>query len=179
MSALPEAFLRLPLAHRALHDITQARPENSRAAIAAAIDHGYGIEIDLQPSRDGEAMVFHDDQLDRLTGQPGLIREHTAAELSCLSLVGAAGERIPTLVDVLALVAGRVPVLIELKDQHGQMGESDGVLEAATARALMHYPGDVAVMSFNPHMVDRLATLLPDVPRGLVTCSYRAEDAAR
>jgi len=175
MTPLPEAFLRLPLAHRALHDVTQGRPENARSAIAAAVDHGYGIEIDLQPSRDGQAMVFHDYRLDRLTHHQGSIREHDADMLSGLSLKGGE-EGVPRLSDVLSQVAGQVPLLLELKDQHGRMGPSDGVLEGAAARAVEGYAGPLAVMSFNPHMVARLSTLLPDVPRGLVTCGYPAED---
>lgn len=174
MTALPEAFLSLPLAHRALHDATEGCPENSQAAIAAAIDRGYGIEIDLQPSRDGVAMVFHDYRLDRLTAEQGFVRDHDADALSGIPLIGA-NEGIPSLTEVLAMVDGQVPLLIELKDQHGQMGPSTGVLEEATARALQDYLGPVAVMSFNPHMVDRLATCLPDIPRGLVTCGYSAK----
>jgi Glycerophosphoryl diester phosphodiesterase len=67
---LPEDFLRLPIAHRAYHDAAAQRPENSLPAIRAAVRAGYGIEIDLQPSADGEAMVFHDDTLERLTERP-------------------------------------------------------------------------------------------------------------
>lgn len=176
MTELPEAFLRVPIAHRALHDVERGRPENSRAAIAAAIDHGYGIEIDLQPSRDREAMVFHDYQLDRLTGRQGAIRDLDATMLSGTLLDNGVDETIPTLPEVLAQVEGRIPVLIELKDQHGQMGASDGVLEEATVHALKGYSGPVAVMSFNPNMVDRLSALLPNVPRGLVTCGYPVKD---
>lgn len=178
MTGLPEAFLHRPLAHRALHDAARGRPENSRAAVSAAIAHGYGIEVDLQPSRDGHAMVFHDDRLDRLTDHQGPIGRYTAAELSRMTLKGG-DEGIPALAHVLALVAGQVPLLLELKDQHGQMGPTDGALEAATARtvqgAVQGYDGPLAVMSFNPHMVERLSTLLPQVPRGLVTCGYRRE----
>ncbi|CUH78420.1 glycerophosphodiester phosphodiesterase family protein [Tropicibacter naphthalenivorans] len=173
--ALPDSFLATPIAHRALHDVTQGRPENSRAAIRAAIAAGYGIEIDVQLSKDGEAMVFHDYALTRLTGAAGPIQQKTAAELSALSLLGG-DEGIPTLPQVLGLVAGQVPVLIEIKDQDGQMGEGIGALEAAVARALKSYPGDVAVMSFNPHSVAEMARLLPDVPRGLTTCGYRPDD---
>ncbi|PKQ12430.1 MAG: phosphodiesterase [Alphaproteobacteria bacterium HGW-Alphaproteobacteria-1] len=175
MSALPEAFRRLPIAHRALHDVTAGRPENSRAAIRAAIAAGYGIEIDLQPSRDGRAMVFHDYDLGRLTSETGPVRGRDAAELAQIPLRGA-DEGIPDLPEVLALVAGRVPLLIELKDQHGQMGVTDGVLEASTAEALKGYAGPVALMSFNPEMVVAMAALSPDLPRGIVTCAYTPDD---
>ncbi|MEM6577967.1 MAG: glycerophosphodiester phosphodiesterase family protein [Pseudomonadota bacterium] len=175
MTALPKAFLRIPLAHRALHDVARGRPENSCAAIIAAMDRGYGIEIDLQPSLDGAAMVFHDYDLERLTHQKGEIRQQEATALSETLLKGS-DEGIPGLSDVFDLVAGKVPVLLELKDQQGQMGPTDGRLEEATARCVEGYEGPLAVMSFNPHMVARLSEILPEVPRGLVTGGFRAQD---
>ena len=173
MTPLPPGFLRAPFAHRGLHGAQT--PENSRAAVRAAIHAGYGIELDLQPSRDGRAMVFHDYDLARLTGARGLICQRAAADLGRLRLAGSE-ETIPTLPDILALVAGRVPLLLELKDQHGQMGATDGTLEAATAAALAGYAGPVAVMSFNPAMMIAMAALAPDIPRGLVTCAFADED---
>ena len=116
---LPDAFLGAPLAHRALHDVAAGRPENSREAIEAACAAGYGIEIDLQLSRDGQAMVFHDYDLKRLTGQPGPIRQRDAAELQAITLSGGA-TGIPTFAEVLDLVAGRVPLLIEIKDRRSR-----------------------------------------------------------
>ncbi len=175
MSELPEVFRRVPLAHRGLHDVSDARPENSRAGITAAIAAGYGAEIDLQLSRDGQAMVFHDYDLARLTGETGPVRQRDATDLAAIPLKGGE-EGIPDLPEILGLVAGRIPLLIELKDQHGQMGETCGTLETATAQALAGYDGPVAVMSFNPHMVLRMATLAPDIPRGIVTCGYTPED---
>ena len=173
--ALPDAFRRIPLAHRALHDKGAGRVENSRAAINAAISNGYGIEIDVQPSKDGCAMVFHDYDLKRLTGQHGPIQQRQAGALAQVTLLGG-DEGIPTLSEVLDLVDGTVPVLIELKDQHGQMGVTDGRLEACVAEVLHGYTGPVAVMSFNPEMVARLATLAPDVPRGLTTAAFSPEN---
>lgn len=174
MIRLDPAFLAAPLAHRALHDVARGVPENSRAAVTAAIARGYGIEIDVQQSRDGVAMVFHDYDLERLTGQSGPIRQRDAEALGHVVLSGG-DEGIPTLADILTLVGGRVPVLIELKDQHGQMGPTDGTLEAATAKALAAYDGPVAVMSFNPEMVARMQELCPKVPRGIVSCDFREE----
>ena len=173
--ALPDAFRRIPLAHRALHDKDNGRPENSRAAVLAAISNGYGIEIDVQPSKEGCAMVFHDYDLKRLTGQHGAIQQRRAEGLGQIALLGG-DEGIPTLSEVLELVRGTVPLLIELKDQHGQMGVTDGRLEQAVAQDLRGYAGPVAVMSFNPHMVLRMAALAPDIPRGIVTCGYTPED---
>ncbi|WP_299651579.1 glycerophosphodiester phosphodiesterase family protein [uncultured Tateyamaria sp.] len=172
---LPAAFLGAPLAHRALHDVTDGRPENSRAAIRAAIKHGYGIEIDVQLSADNQAMVFHDYALDRLAHGTGPVRVVPAGTLSETPLKGG-DEGIPILTEVLTLVAGQVPLLIEIKDQDGAMGDAIGPLEQATADALQGYAGPVALMSFNPHSVARMGELCPDIPRGIVTSSYKAAD---
>lgn len=176
LPVLPDDLLRLPVAHRAFHDIDQGRPENSRAAIRAAIAAGYGIEIDLQLTSDGAAMVFHDYDLGRLTGQAGPLRRCSAAEAAEIPLLHGDGETIPSFEEVLDLVAGRVPLLVELKDQDGGMGPDVGPLEAAAARALAGYAGPVAVMSFNPHSMAEMARIAPDVPRGLTTCSYNPDD---
>lgn len=174
---LPAAFLSAPIAHRALHDLPAGRPENSRAAVRAAVAAGYGIEIDLQLSKDGVPMVFHDETLERLTDRQGWLCNLTAAELATIPLKGG-DEGIPTLADVLALVAGRVPLLIELKDQTLRMADTDARLETATAQALSGYDGPVAVMSFNPHCMAHMARLAPDLPRGLTTAAFDPADWA-
>jgi glycerophosphoryl diester phosphodiesterase len=172
---LPESFLARPIAHRALHDIRAGRPENSRAALRAAIEHGYGIECDLQLSADGVPMVIHDQHLMRLTGRDGVVAALTAEELGRIPL-RYGDEGIPTLREALALVAGRVPLFIEIKDRTGLMGPTDGTLEAATAEALRGYEGDAALMSFNPHSVIAMRNLAPDRPRGIITTSYDPSD---
>lgn len=172
---LSRAFYDLPFAHRGLHDVTDGRPENSRAAIFEAIAGGYGIEMDVQLSADGAAMVFHDYALERLTGQKGVVRRNSADVLGKVKLIGN-DEGIPGLVEVLELVAGQVPLLIELKDQDGAMGPNIGALEDATAAALKSYTGEAAVMSFNPHSVARMAELAPNIPRGIVTSAYRTDN---
>lgn len=172
---LDPAFLRAPLAHRALHDVTRGRPENSRAAIRAAIAAGYGIEIDLQLSADGQAMVFHDYSLDRLTGARGALRTRSAAELSGIALRHG-DEGIPGFREVLGLVAGQVPLLVELKDQDGAMGADVGPLERAAADAARDYPGALAFMSFNPHSVACMGELAPGTARGLVSDHFAADD---
>jgi len=174
---LPEAFLRLPIAHRAFHDRAAGRIENAPQAIKAAVAAGYGIEIDLQLSKDGAAMVFHDEDLVRLTDETGPVSARTAAELSRIRLQGTT-DTIPTLAEVLALIDGRVPLLIEIKDQSLTMGPTDGRLEAATAEALKGYRGDVALMSFNPASVAHMARLAPRLPRGITTSSYDPDDWA-
>ncbi len=174
--ALPKSFLTRPLAHRALHDLAARRPENAPSAIQAAIDAGYGIEIDVQPSKDGHAMVFHDYQLDRLTGEKGAIAQRDAADLQAIPLTGGRpGDTIPTLQQVLDQVAGQVPLLVEIKDQDGALGPNTGALEAECARLLAAYDGPVAVMSFNPHAIAAFAKHAPDIPRGLVTGRFRKD----
>jgi glycerophosphoryl diester phosphodiesterase len=175
MTKLDPAFLTVPLAHRALHDVADGRPENSRAAIRAAMAAGYGIEIDLQLSADGRAMVFHDYQLERLTGESGAVRQRTAEQLGEIGLTGG-DEGIPTFAEVLEIVDGRVPLLVELKDQDGILGPNIGALEQATAEDAAGYGGPIAFMSFNPHSVAEMGRLLPQVPRGIVTDGYSAED---
>lgn len=172
---LPAGFLHQPIAHRALHDRARRRPENSPAAIRAAVAVGYGIEIDLQLSADGVPMVFHDETLDRLTAEQGPVNARPAADLSRIPLTDA-DEPIPTLAETLALIAGCVPLLIELKDQSLTMSDTDGRLESATAALLATYPGPVAVMSFNPHSVAHMARLAPTIPRGLTTSAYDPDD---
>ena len=175
MTPLPPAFLARPIAHRGYHDKTNGRVENSPSAFAAAVEAGYGIELDLQLSRDGEAMVFHDDLLDRLTDQSGPVRDRTVADLQAIELKGTQ-DRIPTFSQVLDQVAGSVPLLIELKDQHGEIGDTDGALEAATLRALDGYEADIALMSFNPHMIGRLNALTKDISLGLISSAWRKLD---
>lgn len=174
---LPGAFLRAPIAHRALHDRARGRIENSPSAIRAAVAAGYGIEIDLQLSADGVAMVFHDETLERLTDQTGWVKDRTADQLRDIRLTGGE-DSIPTFAEVLAMIGGRVPLLVELKDQTLTMADTDGRLEAAAARDVAGYAGPLAFMSFNPHSVARMAGLCPTVPRGLTTSAYDPEDWA-
>ncbi|MDJ1015392.1 MAG: glycerophosphodiester phosphodiesterase family protein [Paracoccaceae bacterium] len=165
---LPKSFVERPLAHRALHDIADGRPENSLAAARAAVERGYGIEIDIQMSADGCAMVFHDYALERMTSATGAVRQRTRAELATMTLKGGS-EGIPTLEEILDVVAGAVPLLVEIKDQDGGLGPEVDLLEMAVARAVDGYGGEVALMSFNPHSVSALQALAPGRPRGLTT----------
>jgi glycerophosphoryl diester phosphodiesterase len=168
---LPLAFVRSPIAHRALHDRARRRIENSPSAIRAARAAGYGIEIDLQLSADGVAMVFHDEDLGRLTGEAGPLNARSAAELGRIKLTGS-DDTIPTFAQVLSLIGGAVPLLVEIKDQTLTMSQTDGRLEQAAARDLESYSGEVALMSFNPHSVAHMAGLCPMRPRGLTTSAY-------
>jgi glycerophosphoryl diester phosphodiesterase len=173
MSGLDHSFLRLPLAHRGLHNHAAGCIENSPSAFAAAISAGYGIELDVQMSADGQAMVFHDDHLDRLTDQSGAVRARRADALGRIRLLGSS-DTIPTLAEVLDQVRGRAPLLIEIKDQDGALGPRTGPLEHAVAEALAGYAGPLAVMSFNPHSVAHMADYAPHVVRGLTTCAFTA-----
>lgn len=174
---LPAGFLSLPIAHRALHDRAQRRPENSPGAIRAAIAAGYGIEIDIQLSSDGVPMVFHDDELDRLTAETGPVSDRPAKELTRIRLSDC-DDTIPTLAQTLGIVAGRVPLLIEIKDQTQAMSDTDGRFEAAIAALLSLYQGPVAVMSFNPFSVAHMVRFAPGLPRGLTTSAYDPADWA-
>ena len=172
---LPQGFLTTPIAHRGYHDRSQGRIENSFGAFKAAIAAGYAIEMDLQLSSDGQAMVFHDDDLDRLSNETGPVSHQTAESLTGIQLRGST-ETIPTLPQVLSMVAGRVPLLIEIKDQTGTLSPTDARLESAAAAALADYTGPVAVMSFNPHSIAHMSRLAPQIARGLTTDAFDPAD---
>ncbi|SMX23314.1 glycerophosphodiester phosphodiesterase family protein [Boseongicola aestuarii] len=172
--ALPQSLINTPLAHRGLHDAAKGRIENAMASFRAAIDAGYGIELDVQLSADAQAMSFHDDTLDRLTSEVGFVRERTSRELGTIRLNGT-DDTIPMFRDVLDLVAGQVPLLVEIKDQDGAFGDGVGPLERAVARDLQDYRGDCAVMSFNPHSVAAMQALLPRTARGITTEGFEPE----
>ncbi len=150
-----------PFAHRGLHG--RGRVENSRAAFAAAIRKGHGIELDVQASSDGHAFVFHDYNLDRLTDESGPVAERTSAELQRIPLKDS-DETIPTLAEILELVASQVPVLIEIKARDRHVTP----LCLSVFRALDGYRGPVGVMSFNPEVVRWFASHAPRITRGLV-----------
>ena len=171
--AIPAALLAAPIAHRGLWG--PGVPENSIAAALAAARAGYGVEADLQLSADGRAMVFHDEALNRLTPERGPVRGRPADALAAIPLRGG-GEGIPTLVAFLAAVAGRAPLLLEIKDQDGALGPGVGALEEAVARDLAGYGGPVAVMSFNPHSAAAMRRAAPRLPRGLVTGAFAPAD---
>jgi glycerophosphoryl diester phosphodiesterase len=151
-------------AHRGFHDRAAGRIENSASAFAAAIAAGLGIECDVQRSRDGQAMVFHDDDLARLTAARARVADESAAVLAGLALTGST-DTIPTLAALLAQVGGQVPLLIEIKIARGG---HIAPLCLAVRRALEGYAGPVAVMSFDPRVSGWFRRYAPRVPRGLV-----------
>src|SRR4051812_10088491 len=156
-------------AHRGLHG--GDAPENSLSAFSAAIARGLGIECDVQQAGDGQAVVFHDWELDRLTGESGAVRERSAAELAQIAL-GTGSDRIPRLADMLGMVHGRVPLLIELKTKRERRIVP---LCLAVRRALEGYAGAAAVMSFDPRVGAWFHRHAPRVIRGLVV----SEEGAR
>lgn len=155
-------------AHRGLHGA--GRVENSLGAFAAAVAAGLGIECDVQRTVDGRAVVFHDWDLDRLTAASGPVGARSVAELTHIALRGTT-ETIPTLRDLLDLVAGRVPLLIELKSRRGHPVSP---LCRAVLRDLEGYPGPHAVMSFDPRVGHWFAGHSPDTLRGLVVSEANA-----
>ncbi len=145
-------------AHRGLHG--EGIPENSLAAFRLAAERGYGIELDVQLSRDGEVYVFHDYTLERMTGREGKLAELTSLELDELRLNGSE-EKIPRLSEVLEVVGGRVPILVELK------GEAvDTSLCPRVDEILSRYEGKYLVESFNPALLGWYRRNRPEVRRG-------------
>jgi len=152
-----------PVAHRGLHDASAGVMENTPSAVKAAISYGFAIEVDLQVSKDGEAMVFHDATLDRLTTSKGKVLDRTAKQLKRVNFKETK-DRMWTLSDLLQLVRGVVPLVIEIKSPRGDVGP----LESRVAEVLSTYNGPACVMSFNPHSIITLKTLAPTLVRGLV-----------
>ena len=162
----PDWLTARPIAHRGLHDAGSGVIENTASAAAAAVQAGYAIEVDLQPSADGEAMVFHDHTLDRLTEANGPVRNFTAAALKQIAFKSTS-DRMITLGELVDLVSGRTTLVLELKSRFD--GDAAVVLRAAAVLAT--YPGPVAVMSFDPFLVATLRRRIPNPARGLVVQS--------
>jgi glycerophosphoryl diester phosphodiesterase len=165
-----EAWERLfepAIAHRGLWS-PDGPPENSLGAFQAACAAGYGIELDVQLSADGEAMVFHDDDLERMTGQAGKVSDYTAADLGQMRLKGS-DERIPTLREALVEVGHRAMVHVELKTPFGRVGP----LEQRAHEVLIDHNGPTCVIGFNPYSHAWFAERFPGVLRGLDSYSYK------
>ena len=159
----PDWLTARPVAHRGLHDAARGIIENMPGAAEAAIAGNFAIECDVQLTADGEAMVHHDDELGRLTDGGGPLLAKTAAELKAVAFKGTA-ERMMALSDLCALVAGRVPLVIEVKSHF----DGDRRLVARMAQVLGSYSGPAAGMSFDPDQVLALREKLPELPRGII-----------
>lgn len=159
-----EKYKSVKYAHRGLHDSTRA--ENSMSAFAAAKELGFGIELDVRLSKDGELVVFHDNNLSRVAGKEGKVIDFTAEELSRVSLLGT-DDGIPTLKEVLDLIDGAVPLLIEIKMSNGESGVAEKFLEVIEG-----YNGDYIVESFNPFALRTVRAERPDILIGILSTEY-------
>lgn len=164
-------YTKVKFAHRGLHG--EGVAENSLSAFRAAVDAGYGIELDVRLSKDGVLVVFHDDTLDRVAGKEGRVDAYTAEELSKMSLLGT-DDGIPTFSQVLDAVDGKVPLLVEIKEDPGVSAVSD-----ATAKMLADYTGPYVVESFNPLSLANFAKKKPGVARGILSHRYYAYEQYR
>lgn len=165
---------RTPLANRGLHGSRLA--ENSRAAVQAAVEHGYGVKIDVQFSLDGLAHVFRDSTLDRMTAETGQVRHLTSRQLSQIRLNGTE-ETIPKLDEILAVVAGRTPVIVELRAVEGHVSQ----LCVAVRHAIEGYRGEAAVMSLHGEVPRWFASHGSRITRGLMlsdSSEYAKEEGA-
>lgn len=163
-------IVETPIAHRGYH--TKTLPENSLGAFSKAIEKGYAIELDVQLLSDNTVVVFHDESLARMTGNDGYLKYLRKEDLKALSLKGTK-EKIPTLQEVLALVDGKVPILIEIKNQY-----KIGKLEQAVIDILKNYQGDYAVQSFNPFSLEYFKQHAPNILRGQLSSYFKKEKLA-
>jgi glycerophosphoryl diester phosphodiesterase len=154
-------------AHRGLHDLSQGRPENSMAAFRAAVEQGFGAELDVHLMADGRLAVVHDSDLTRVCGKKVLIEDMTAADLSGYPLQGTT-ETIPLLEDVLALFENRTPLVVELKVERGN---ANALTDTAMAM-LKGWSGTYCVESFHPGALLRLREKYPEVIRGQLSENF-------
>lgn len=160
-------LVEYPIAHRGLH--TDDCPENSLGAFQNAIDKGYPIELDVHLTCDGTIIVFHDDTLSRVTNKDGYVKNLTKDTLKDYSLFGTE-YTIPTFEEVLSLVSGQVPLLIEVKNE-GKVGE----LESAIINILKNYNGEYAIQSFNPYVLEYFKKNAPNIIRGQLAGYLKGE----
>lgn len=160
-----------PIAHRGYHDLNKIRWENTLSAFDAAIAKNFAIECDVHLTADGVPVVFHDDDLLRLAGSDGFVWQRTAAEMGALSIGGTA-DHAPTLAAMLDRVAGRVPLVIELK---GIPGHDEGLV-AKVAALLRAYLGPAAIMSFDHWLVRQFPIEAAGIPAGLTACGQKQSE---
>ena len=161
-SAAPDWLTARPIAHRGLHDVARGIVENSPSAARAAVERGYGIECDVQRTADGEAVVFHDFELGRLTAEAGPVSARTGAALQAIAYAKGQ-DRIGTLTGLLTLVAGRVPLVCEIKSRF----DGDVTLAERVCALVADYPGPIAIKSFDPAVIAHLRRD-PPCPLGIV-----------
>ena len=163
-------FMGVHYAHRGLFDNASDAPENSLAAIRLAVENGYGIEMDVQLSKDGIPVVFHDATLKRMCGVDGKVWEYTLEELQQMKLASS-NETIPTFADVLETVAGKVPLIIEYKLDRVQTQVCELANELLTAYE-QKYNGTYCIESFHPFAVIWYKKNRPDIVRGQLSMEF-------
>ena len=163
---IPDWLIARPIAHRGLHDPSAGVFENTITAAERAVSGGFPIECDVQDTADGDAVVFHDLTLGRLTVETGAVRERSSRELSQVA-IGGTDDRIPTLVAFLERIAGRVPLILEIKSRF----DGDLTLTRRTLEILALYNGPFAIKSFDPVIIAALRSVAPSIPRGIVAAS--------
>lgn len=166
-------FRKKYFAHRGLHDNAGDAPENSMAAFCKAVDAGYGIELDVQMTKDGVLVVFHDYTLERMCGAKGTIEDYTYEELQQFTL-GVSKEHIPKLEDMLAMVNGRVPLIVEIKSE-----KKDVSFCAVVDRMLRAYQGEYCIESFNPLVLLWFRMHHNDIVRGQLASNFRVDGNCR
>jgi glycerophosphoryl diester phosphodiesterase len=164
-------FAKHKYAHRGLHGDGAA--ENSMSAFRRAVENGYGIELDVRLSRDGELVVFHDTTLDRVTGVSGRVDSKDYSELKDIQLSGTE-DTVPLFSDVLRLVDGKVPLLVELKEEAGKYCVTEKTLEI-----LADYKGAYIIESFNPLALGRVKKRSPEILRGILSMNYLSDKKHR
>lgn len=167
---LPRSFLR-PIAHRGLHDPRRDCVENTAAAFEAAIAVGYGIECDLRPARGGLPVVFHDAGIERLIGGNRLIAQMDRSEVLSLR-TRCGGHRVLMFEDLLGLVAGKVPLMVEIKSE---WDPPDLPFLSEIAQRAIDYAGDIVFTSFDPDVMTVMRELATEIPRGIVSGGYKDE----
>ncbi len=161
------SFKNVRYAHRGLHN--SSVPENSIEAFSLAVESGFGIELDVRLSSDGELMVFHDETLDRMTDVSGKFDEFGADALGKIKLLGTENT-IPTFREVLELVDGKVPLLVEIKEFNGSFAVTE-----KTVDMLREYKGPFIVESFNPLVIGKIKKLAPEFMRGFLSQDFLIE----
>lgn len=167
-SELKERLKNADYAHRGLYDNLWHIPENSMKAFRLAVEHGYGMEMDIHLTKDNRLVVFHDDTLKRMCHIDKHICDMTWDELKDVRLLDT-DEGIPLFEDVLSLVDGKVPLIIELKVDHGNYNE----LCYEADQMLSQYKGDYCIESFHPMAVAWYRRHRKDVIRGQLSCNYK------
>lgn len=162
----------IPIAHRGLHTGDSLVPENSIKSFEKALEKGYAIELDVHITKDDKIIVHHDYSLLRMTGFEGFIKETTWDSIEKLNLLETE-EKVPSFEDVLELISGKVPILIEIKNEG-----SPGRLEEKLIQILKDYNGDFAVQSFNPFVVKYFKDNAPGIMRGQLSGDFKGENLA-